>query len=114
MKRNIKINREYQICSRCIMDTSDSKITFNNKGECDHCQNFDYSIFPNWHTGEQGFSELMKNAEKIRKDGEGRDFDCIVGLSGGLDSSYTAYIAKEVISYGINYSLSCCTYKKNT
>jgi putative aminotransferase len=93
----MKINREYKICNRCVMDTSDFKISFNNKGECDHCQNFDNNILPNWHTGQEGLSELMRNAEKIKKDGEGRDFDCIIGLSGGLDSSYTAYIAKEVM-----------------
>ena len=40
---------------------------------------------------------LWRNAEKIKLDGEGRDFDCIIGLSGGLDSSYCAYIAKEVM-----------------
>ena len=93
----MKIYRNYQICNKCVMDTSDSKVTFNRKGECDHCQNFDNNIFPNWHTGEQGLSELMREAEKIKKSGKGQDFDCIIGLSGGLDSSYTAYIAKEVM-----------------
>jgi len=94
---HMRANKKYQICSRCAMDVSDSKITFNDKGECDHCQNFDNNIFPNWHTNNQGLSELMHNAEKIKKDGVGRDFDCIIGLSGGLDSSYTAYIVKEVM-----------------
>lgn len=88
-------SRAYQICSNCIMDTSDPKIRFDDRGWCDYCNNFQSSILPNWHYDERGEAELMKVAEKIRKDGEGRDFDCIMGLSGGLDSSYCTYIAKE-------------------
>ena len=87
----------YQICKRCVMDTTDSKISFNDKGICDHCQNFETNIKPNWETGDKGYFELMAEAEKIKLKGAGRDFDCVIGLSGGLDSSYTAYIAKEVM-----------------
>lgn len=85
------------ICRRCIMDTSDSVIQFNENGECDHCQNFDNNIKPNWHADEVGYAELMQAAEKIKAEGKGKDFDCIIGLSGGLDSSYTAYVAKEIM-----------------
>ena len=87
--------RPYQICSNCIMDTSDPRIIFDQNGECEYCNNFMKVILPNWHTDERGEAELMKVAEKIRKDGHGRDFDCIIGLSGGLDSSYCTYIVKE-------------------
>lgn len=85
------------ICSRCIMDTSDAVIQFDVNGECDHCNNFDLNIKPNWHVDQQGYAELMKAAELIKREGEGKDFDCIIGLSGGLDSSYTAYVAKEIM-----------------
>ena len=88
-------NRAYQICSNCIMDTTDPNITFDERGWCDYCQNFHSNIVPNWHTDEVGESELMKIAEKIKNSCKGKDFDCIIGLSGGTDSSYTAYIAKE-------------------
>lgn len=88
---------EFNICSQCVMNTTDSKIQFDSHGECDHCQNFEINIKPNWHTDEKGFSELMLAAEKIKIEGKGKDFDCIIGLSGGLDSSYTAYIAKEIM-----------------
>lgn len=88
---------DYQICSTCIMDTSDSVIKFNDLGICDHCLNFGLNIQPNWYTDHQGYSELMKAAELIKKEGKGKDFDCIIGLSGGLDSSYTAYVAKEIM-----------------
>lgn len=77
------------------MDTSDPGIRFDANGESDYCANFDANILPNWHTDQRGEDELMKVAEKIRAEGKGKDFDCIIGLSGGLDSSYTAYIAKE-------------------
>jgi N-acetyl sugar amidotransferase len=90
-------NRKYQICTKTIMDTSDSNIEFNEAGESDYYTNFNEVILPNWHTDERGYTELMRIAEKVKKDGKGKDFDCIMGLSGGLDSSYAAYIAKEVM-----------------
>lgn len=77
------------------MDTSDPNITFDDRGWCDYCRNFEREILPNWHTDARGEKELMELAAKIKKTGEGKDFDCIIGLSGGLDSSYATYIAKE-------------------
>ncbi|WP_137807891.1 N-acetyl sugar amidotransferase [Pseudomonas sp. G(2018)] len=85
----------YQICTRCIMDTRDPRITFDTNGVCDYCNNFNTTIKPNWHTDQRGEEELMALAEKIKAHGHGKDFDCIIGLSGGLDSSYAAYVAKE-------------------
>lgn len=76
------------------MDTSDPNIAFSDDGQCEYCRNFEHNIRPNWDTGSIGEAELMKIADKIKKEGEGRDFDCIIGLSGGLDSSYLAYVAK--------------------
>lgn len=91
------MSENYKICSRCIMDTSDAVIQFDLNGHCDHCNNFDLNIKPNWHTDQQGYAELMKAAELIKQEDKGKDFDCIIGLSGGLDSSYTAYVAKEIM-----------------
>ena len=87
----------YQICTKTIMDTSDPTIVFNEKGESDYYTNYIETIVPNWHTDEKGYLELMRIAEKIKIDGKNRDFDCIIGLSGGLDSSYVAYVAKEIM-----------------
>ncbi|EEY39717.1 N-acetyl sugar amidotransferase [Vibrio cholerae] len=86
---------EYKICSTCLMDTSDPSITFDDSGSCHYCNNFHSVISPNWDTQVVGLRELTSLAEKIKKDGQGKEFDCIIGLSGGLDSSYAAYIAKE-------------------
>lgn len=88
-------NKNYQICRNCVMDTSDPNIIFDDTGCCDYCNNFRLEIMPNWDTGAKGNGELVTIAEKIKKVGKGKDFDCIIGLSGGLDSSYAAYIAKE-------------------
>jgi N-acetyl sugar amidotransferase len=93
----MKTNRPYQICSKTIMDTSDPNIIFDENGISDYYHNFQETILPNWHTDERGFTELMKIAAQIRMEGKGKDFDCIMGLSGGLDSSYAAYIAKDIM-----------------
>jgi N-acetyl sugar amidotransferase len=77
------------------MDTTDSSITFDENGLCEYCQNYYTNILPNWHTDERGEREIMEVIRKIKKEGEGRDHDCLIGISGGLDSSYLAYIAKE-------------------
>ncbi len=77
------------------MDTSDPHIQFDANGMCEYCRNFDETIKPNWDTGAGGAQALTQLADRIKADGHGKDFDCIIGLSGGLDSSYAAYVAKE-------------------
>jgi N-acetyl sugar amidotransferase len=84
-----------KLCKRCVMDESDPAILFDSEGLCDYCNNFDTQINPSWQTDAKGIKALQLMAQTIRKAGKGKDFDCIIGLSGGLDSSYVAYIAKE-------------------
>ncbi len=85
----------YQICTNCIMDTSDSGIVFDENGNCDYCNNYYANIQPHWHPDAESEAELLRIADKIKRDGEGRPYDCLIGLSGGVDSSYVAYLAKE-------------------
>lgn len=85
--------REYQVCTNCVMDTTDSNIVFDEKGVCDHCNTYYKDIKPNWHTDERGEAEIKATVEKIKKEGKGKDFDCIMGMSGGIDSSYLLYLA---------------------
>jgi len=87
--------RPYQICNNCIMDTSDSLISFDESGRCEYCDNYYNNILPNWHTDERGEREILAQVERIKEDGKNRDFDCLIGLSGGVDSSYLVYLAKE-------------------
>lgn len=77
------------------MDTTDPNITFDDHGVCDYCHNFHTNILPNWHPDERGRIILGKIIDKIKKDGVGRDHDCLIGISGGIDSSYLTYLAKE-------------------
>ncbi|MDH4980680.1 N-acetyl sugar amidotransferase [Hyphomicrobium sp. D-2] len=87
--------RPYQICTSCVMDTSDSAIVFDSAGVCDHCNTFHTKIESNWHPDERGARELADIVEQIKAAGRGKDFDCIIGMSGGIDSSYLTYLAKE-------------------
>lgn len=77
------------------MDTTDSMIIFDDQGVCDHCNTFKNVTLPSWDTGVGGGAKLASLVEAIKHDGRGKDFDCIIGMSGGIDSSYLTYIAKE-------------------
>jgi N-acetyl sugar amidotransferase len=75
------------------MDTSDSRISFNEYGVCDHVTDFYQNVLPKWHPDELGDAELQAIIAKIKTDGYNREFDCILGLSGGVDSSYMLHLA---------------------
>lgn len=79
------------------MDASDALIRFDINGMCDHCVTYYKHTKPNWHAGEQGRSLLTAAVDRIKAQGRGKDFDCIVGMSGGVDSSYLTYLAKETL-----------------
>jgi N-acetyl sugar amidotransferase len=87
------LNRDYQICSNCVMDTSDSHIVFDENGVCDHCHGFNKDVKPGWETDDVGRKKLQTHIDRIKKDGEKRDFDCLMGMSGGVDSSYLLHLA---------------------
>jgi N-acetyl sugar amidotransferase len=89
------MNKKITICTNCVMDTTDSEIVFDEKGVCDHCNTYYAKTLPSWDTSEKGFQDLMIAVNKIKIEGKGKDFDCIIGMSGGIDSSYLVYIAKE-------------------
>ena len=85
--------RPYQVCSRCVMDTTDSVIEFDENGVCQRCREYDQRILPQWNHGKGHEAELEKLLSRIKKSGEGKPYDCILGLSGGLDSSYMLHLA---------------------
>ncbi len=81
-----------KICSNCVMDTTDSNIFFDENGVCDHCNLFYKEILPVWKNGENRRSELDYIITKIKESSQDKDFDCIMGVSGGIDSSYLLYV----------------------
>lgn len=87
--------RAYQICTRCVMDTTDPEITFDDQGVCNHCHDFEQVTKPNWFPNEEGNQKLQQIFQKIKTFGQGRSYDCILGLSGGVDSSYLALKVHE-------------------
>jgi len=84
-----------QTCTNCVMDTSDARIVFDERGVCDHCRRFYGSVQPAWRAKIANPTAFEPTLDKIRADGRGRDFDCLIGMSGGIDSSYLTYLAKD-------------------
>ena len=83
------------ICTRCVMDTSDSLIEFDDHGVCDHCKVYDDKILPIWKKGKGRSDELSSIVNSIKKSRRDKDFDCILGMSGGVDSSYLLYLVTK-------------------
>ncbi len=77
------------------MDTSDPEISFDAQGVCNHCINFDAVTRKHWFPNDEGKHRLDAMLDQVRLEGKGRDYDCIIGLSGGIDSSYLALKVKE-------------------
>ena len=88
--------RKYQICVNCVMDTTDSRIVFDKIGVCDHCNTFYKDILPSWKNLKLNPNKLNKLVQNIKYIGKNNDFDCIVGMSGGIDSSYLTYLATQL------------------
>lgn len=87
---------EYQICTRCIMDTSDPDITFDENGVCNHCHRYDQRVEWKGYKGKESDKALEKLVAKIKDECKNSEYDCILGLSGGLDSSYLAYLGHKL------------------
>ncbi len=86
-------NRPYQVCSCCVMDTSDENIVFGTDGLCMRCREYRDRIESEWNHGNGHEQELTALIGQIRESGKGKPYDCILGLSGGLDSSYLLHLA---------------------
>ncbi len=83
------------ICTRCICDTTIRNIEFDRDGVCQYCHMYDEldTFFP---SGPEGRELLQALTDRIRREGRGRAYDCIVGVSGGRDSTYTLYRARQL------------------
>lgn len=83
----------YQICTNCVMDTSDPNIKFDDKGVCERCNQYYQDILPSWNYGKGKENELDKIVSKIKEAGKNKKYDCLLGFSGGFDSSYMLHFA---------------------
>ncbi|WP_077154341.1 N-acetyl sugar amidotransferase [Bacteroides bouchesdurhonensis] len=90
---NYKQIRPYQVCKCCVMDTTDDDIQFDENGVCMRCNEYKERIEPSWNHGKGHEAELNQLINDIKKSGQGKDYDCILGLSGGLDSTYMLHLA---------------------
>ena len=80
------------------MDDTDSNISFDSKGICDHCNTFKLKIEPFWKNDNSNINYILNLSKKIKSENSNKDFDCIIGMSGGIDSSYLVYVAKEILN----------------
>lgn len=87
------MEKKYKICKCCVMDTTDRSLAFDEKGVCSRCNEYQQRIVKEWNFGKGHEEELAKILEQIKKSGQGKKYDCILGLSGGLDSSYMLHLA---------------------
>lgn len=88
--------KPYQMCMRCIMDTSDPDITFDEAGLCNHCRDYETVMQTQVPPPEQRQAALEQLVSEIKTAGQGREYDCIIGMSGGVDSTYVAYLVKQL------------------
>lgn len=87
--------RPYQQCERCLMDTTDPEIVFDKNGYCNHCTEFLDKRIKHKYQGVESDRELDRLIAEMKQAGQGKEYDCVMGLSGGIDSSYAAYIGKQ-------------------
>ena len=89
--------KKYQQCSISVMDTiADPDITFDEKGICNYYYEYKKATAEKVFPGEIGEKKLNDIIQQIKEDGKGNEYDCIMGLSGGVDSTYVAYLAKKM------------------
>lgn len=91
-------SRPYRICTRCIMDTSDPDISFNSDGVCCHCLSVEQLGRKRWKPDDSGSAELRAVIGEITRERRNQEYDCILGISGGLDS---CYVLAKAVQFGL-------------
>jgi N-acetyl sugar amidotransferase len=93
------MSQEIRVCRRCVMDSTAIEIEFFDDGRCTFCRNYDENITRDLFDDDEGAAKLEALVVEIRRRGKGRRYDCLIGLSGGVDSSYVAYLVAR--KYGL-------------
>lgn len=83
------------VCSRCVMDSTASEIVFDENGVCNFCKHYDEVRTKDLYQDDEGQQKLETLIKQIKEKGKNSDYDCLIGLSGGVDSSYVAYLVKK-------------------
>lgn len=86
-----------RVCARCVMDDSDRDIQFDGDGVCNHCHYYGQVALRYLRTGDGGRAELDAIAAQMRSGGRGSDYDCVIGVSGGVDSTFVAHYVSRVL-----------------
>jgi N-acetyl sugar amidotransferase len=88
--------KSYRQCTRCVMDTNDPDIRFDDDGICSHCKRYAKLLAGRTAGERERESELRLIVDQIKRSGRGAEYDCIIGVSGGVDSTYVAYLVKNL------------------
>jgi len=95
MTHQVLNTNRHTVCSRCIMDTTDADIRFDAGGVCNHCRRYDELARARLFRGEQAKQRLEALVARIKEEGRNKPYDCVIGVSGGVDSTYVAYLVKS-------------------
>lgn len=90
------MTRTYQICTKCIIDVTDPDIRFDDDGVCSHCHRYESIIQSESYIKKRANGALDRLVTEIKKKGAKKKYNCIIGVSGGVDSTYVAYIVKKL------------------
>ena len=85
--------RDIQVCTHCVMNSTDENIIFDENGVCNRCNEFKQRIEPDWNYGKGHENKLKLLLDAIKKSGKNKEYDCLIGLSGGMDSSFVLHMA---------------------
>ena len=89
---NESYNTSIRVCTRCVMDNSSDKyILFKENGECNYCTSALKRLPNEYFPNEEGKRKLDELLNEVKNEGKGKKYDCVMGISGGLDSSYLLY-----------------------
>jgi N-acetyl sugar amidotransferase len=86
---------DHKVCVRCLINSTVPGVRFDESGVCNYCKLHDI-LENSWKTGEAGKETLNIIADQIKKSGRNKRYDCIIGVSGGTDSTYLLYLAKQM------------------
>ena len=91
------MSNSYRVCTRCVMDNKvDETIVFNEIGVCNHCIRYDELLNTRVFRGAEGEKALSELVSSIKEQGSKNKYDCLIGVSGGVDSTYVAYLVKKL------------------